>query len=142
MSTQPGAGGSELVRAVHELTRVVEALRDTVMNDYPRRAEIEEKYATKYGIKRRRAQILTGTLLAIVLSYFASVQTVSYCFLTGNPEKDPKTFCRIIPGYSERRAANRVVLKVFEDITNTTRANKARIDVLEKQIQELQKKQP
>lgn len=137
MSTQPGAGGTELVKAVQELTRVVDVLQKTVSRDYPKRAEVEAKYATKYGIKKRRNQLVTVLILAIVLSYFAAVETVSYCFLTGDPNNDPKTFCKIIPGYTERRAASNSVLKVFEDITKTTTANKARIAQLEREVEAL-----
>jgi hypothetical protein len=125
-----------LLEAIHNLTDVVSALKQTITDDYPKRAEIERKYATKYGMRQRAMSLVLCGLLAVLGGYAFSIYTVSYCFLQNDPQ-DPtksKPYCDLMPGYSAAVERNRVVYGVFNDITNTTRENRTRIEKLEKRL--------
>lgn len=123
-----------LVNAVQQLTRVVQELQSMIRDDYPKREEIERDFVTKYGIRKRRRQWAIGTVVAIVASYFWTMGTVSYCFLSSDPdgETDLKTYCLIIPGYKEAVERNQRLVTVFNHLIDTTEANSDRLDELEK----------
>lgn len=98
MSAPNSAEGEALLSAVQNLTKVVDALRKTIEDDYPKRRELEQKYTTKTVAKRRLRQTAFVLVAAIIASYFLSISTASYCFLQSNP-KD-RFYCHIMPGYS------------------------------------------
>jgi hypothetical protein len=137
MRDKAGAASSDsqaiLVDAVNELTKTVEALRAVIERDYPKRKEVEEKYATKYGIKKQRVRLLGAIAISILAAYFLAIETVSYCFLGANPHQN-RAFCQVFPGYSQSQERNRDLLKLFNEIVDTTQTNDRRITELEKLV--------
>jgi hypothetical protein len=137
MRDKAGAASSDsqaiLVDAVNELTKTVEALRAVIERDYPKRKEVEEKYATKYGIKKQRVRLLGAIAISILAAYFLAIETVSYCFLGDNPYQN-RAFCQVFPGYSQSQERNRDLLKLFNEIVDTTQTNDRRITELEKLV--------
>jgi hypothetical protein len=137
MRDKAGAASSDsqaiLVDAVNELTKTVEALRAVIERDYPKRKEVEEKYATKYGIKKQRVRLLGAIAISILAAYFLAIETVSYCFLGDNPHQN-RAFCQVFPGYSQSQERNRDLLKLFNEIVDTTQTNDRRITELEKLV--------
>jgi hypothetical protein len=129
-----------LVTAIHNLTDVVVALKQTIVDDYPKRAEIERKYATKYGLRRQVVSMLVAAALAICASYLFTIYTVSYCFLQNPTTRSnqsvvvSKPGCDLMPGYREAQERNAKVYSVFNDITERTFKNQARIEKLEKKV--------
>lgn len=126
---QAGTDG-ELIDAVNQLTQVVRQLQTMIENDYPKRQEIERDFVTKYGINKKRRQLIVSLVAAIIASFFWTIGTVSYCLLgqTGDP---PKAYCRIIPGYSDAIARNDRLISSFNKLIATTNANSDRLDKLE-----------
>jgi hypothetical protein len=137
MRDKAGAASSDsqaiLVDAVNELTKTVEALRAVIERDYPKRKEVEEKYATKYGIKKQRVRLLGAIAISILAAYFLAIETVSYCVLGDNPHQN-RAFCQVFPGYSQSQERNRDLLKLFNEIVDTTQTNDRRITELEKLV--------
>jgi hypothetical protein len=137
MRDKAGAASSDsqaiLVDAVNELTKTVEALRAVIERDYPKRKEVEEKYATKYGIKKQRVRLLGAIAISILAAYFLAIETVSYCFLGDSPHQN-RAFCQVFPGYSQSQERNRDLLKLFNEIVDTTQTNDRRITELEKLV--------
>jgi hypothetical protein len=110
-----------LLEAVNSLTTVVGALQSTLENDYPTRAEV----------RRRRLQLVVTLVGAIVGSYFFTVGTVSYCFLTGIPDPGTHRFCYIFPGYEESFENNRQLQERFFELEKFLNDNRERIRELE-----------
>ena len=115
-----------LLAAVKQLIRVVEALDRTLKNDYPKRVEV----------RRARRNFAGAVILALLLSYFATINTVSYCFLSGKANSD-QSFCHIFPGYTESQDRNKDILNLFNEIVDTTHKNRTKIDDMQKQINDL-----
>lgn len=112
-----------LLMAVKNLTNVVEALQTTIESDYPTRAEVR---------RRRRGLILT-LISAVVGSYFFTIGTVSYCFLSGIPEEGTHQFCSIFPGYQESFDNNRDFRDRFLELERFIQENGERIEQLEQE---------
>lgn len=128
MSTDPLPGKlpeheTALITAVNQLTNVVEALQATLQNDYPTRAEV----------RRRRRQLVVVLVAAIVGSYFFTIGTVSYCFLSGIPDPGTHRYCYIFPGYEESFENNRALQERFFEMEEFIKENRARIDNLQEQ---------
>lgn len=111
-----------LHEAVVQLTRAVKALEITLANDYPTRREV----------RLRRKQVTIATVAAIVLSYFGTVSTISYCFLDGVPALDEKQFCNIFPGYRDSFNNNLRFLENYKKLEDYVKQNDSRIEELER----------
>lgn len=142
MSTNAGAATTSepdaLLRAVKELTRVVEALQET-MKDYPNRKELERDYATRKEIRSRRTAIVLSILVAIVASYFFTVATVSYCFLSGIPKPGTHQYCKIFPGYEDSFNNNRANIQIFVNMQSQIKRNQIEINRLQTEIEQIKK---
>lgn len=128
----------QLLQAVRELTRVVEELKDT-LEEYPKRGEVEEKFATKAESKTRRNKALAIGLTITFISFFASfvvtVSTVTTCFLSDEARsgKAPAT-CNLLPGYPEAQADNQRILRELHAVFKATETNDERLQRVEKRL--------
>ncbi len=111
----------ELRAAITDLTKAVGALDITLKRDYPTREEI----------KKRRVQIVLAMVAAIIASYFLTVGTVSYCFLSGIPEDGASGFCNVFPGYEESFDNNRELRDQFIQMQQFIQENREKIEQLE-----------
>jgi hypothetical protein len=112
---------SALIETINRLRLSVDALHKTLESDYPTRVEISA----------RRRNVVMGTLAAIVLSYFLTISTVSYCFLDGIPARGEKQFCHIFPGYEQSFDNNRSSIDARAKLQE-------RINQLEEKVKSLQ----
>lgn len=136
MTDVVGKGGlpensGPLLAAVNELTKVTKALTTVLEKDYPKRTEIARDYATRREVKARRRWVITGTVAALVGSYFGTVGTVSFCFLDGIPMEGEKNFCRVFPGYDETFNNNRRAVDIHEIQQKQIEDLRKRVDLLE-----------
>lgn len=105
---------STLAKAIEELHSVVEALKELMEREYPRRSEIDDKleaqrqaalqaFVSKRVSRQRWVFILALAPLMVVASFFLTISTVSTCFL-GRNQSEPPSFCgTLLPGYNETR---------------------------------------
>lgn len=107
---------AELLEAVKNLTTVVQALDTTLKEDYPKRSELERKYVTYQQVKQRRIQIAAATVIAIALSYFFAVSTVTYCYHGGQAGQNYKPVCSIFPGYNTYQNGNKQLIDDFHKL--------------------------
>lgn len=128
----------QLLAAVKELTQAVKTLEET-LHQYPKREEVEDRFATKDESHARAMKFLLIGLAFVVFSFFSSivvtVTTVSVCFISpdaragGAPE-----VCGWVPGYAEAQAENRQRLEQFRDLLERPDRNKKRIERLEDEL--------
>lgn len=111
-----------LLAAVRQLTKVVQGLDHTLKEDYPKRSELN----------RSRRYFVFSVVITLILSYFATVSTVSYCFLQGIPDKGEKKFCRIFPGYEDSFDNNREAQRIFLNMQIQVKDLQAQVDQLKK----------
>ena len=104
---------------VRQLNKAVEALTEVIKSDYPTRAEI----------RTRRRNLVVGMVAAILVSHFAAISTVSYCFLDGIPKAGDKLYCRIIPGYEATFDNNKAAANERADL-------RFRINMLEQRLRD------
>lgn len=117
-----------LLEAVQNLTSVVASLKEA-LTEYPRRTEIEDRFATKEGVRKRRAQFLALILAAAAVGYFGSLSTASYCFLNA---RHPGV-CSIIPGYQRTQDRTDKLVSILEDLDRRAQEHEDRLDKLEHQ---------
>lgn len=129
----------ELLAAVRQLTAVVTRLEKTLHEDYPKRIEIERRFATQKQVGERRKRwligIILGGMIATLFGFFATVSTVSTCFLSGGARSgNAPDACNWLPGYEESMSENERRLKQFEDLLKIPGQNDRRLDRIEKQL--------
>lgn len=132
MSIPAGTEASQLTQAVTKLTAVVEALQKTMTDDYPKRQEIERKYASRAEVNARRKTFAVAMVAAIIASYFATVGTINYCFLGGIPEPGTHGYCHVFPGYDESFDNNRAFVTEFGNLQKQIKQNQKDIAELKK----------
>lgn len=129
----------QLQDAVQELHAVVLALKELLEREYPRRDEIERRYLDKYDLaaKTRKNWIIVAVMGLVMLftGFFASVTTVSYCFL-GSAQDGGRPVCEVIPGYEQSLEVGKQRLKIFEEMIGTMERNERRINRLERQLRQ------
>ena len=129
---QPPTEETVLLKAVTDLTKVVDALNTTLKEDYPKRQEIERNFISKDHSRKRVRQIAVGMVVAIVASYFATVGTVNYCFLNGVPEPGTRDICNVFPGYEASFDNNREFIASYTQLQNQISQNQKDIARLKK----------
>jgi Holliday junction resolvasome RuvABC endonuclease subunit len=108
---------STLQRAIEELHSIVEALKELLDREFPRRHEVEESFreqerkaietfVTKKVSKQRWVFLLMLAPLMVVATFFFTIGTVSTCFLGRDAAKPPQV-CSVIPGYDHSRERQR-----------------------------------
>lgn len=117
----------ELATEVHTATAALTEL----LSRYPDRNEVERRFVSRSTSRNRMFLVLVMVIVAMLVSAFITVSTVSVCFL-GGQNSDPG-ICHIMPGYSKAVQQNKVLLKQFKDLVNITQTNQKRIARLEKQ---------
>lgn len=131
----------ELLAAVNHLSQVVERLERRLAEDYPKRTEIERLFVTEIDSKRRRnsAVLLTiiFVLIAVFISYMATISTISTCFLGNAQNGRPPGICSVLPGYDHAQVRNRSVLKEFRHLIDLTEQNNRDINRLQKSLKRL-----
>lgn len=110
------------------MIREVRVLTAT-LSDYPKRAEVHEKYVSRRESRQRLVLVLTFAVISLVFSYFVTISTVSTCFLGGDGEYPG--LCKLIPGYEEAQQQNDDILKQFRELIVITRRNDQRLDRIE-----------
>lgn len=113
-----------LLTAVKQLVRAVEGLDRTLKADYPKREEF----------RRSRRYAIYAVIVALILSFFANVTTVNYCFLQGVPDQNSHRFCHVFPGYDESFDNNRKAIKEYRATLDLIRENQNQIKELQRQI--------
>ena len=117
----------QLQEAVEELHGIVVALRELLEREYPKKSEIRRQNKKGWLIMA----VLLPSMFAI--SFFASVTTVSYCFL-GEAQDGGRPECSIIPGYASSIELGEQRIKIFEEMIDQMARNERRISRLEKQV--------
>jgi Fe-S-cluster containining protein len=116
-----------LLQEVKKLQATIKVLNEVLLKDYPKREEVDKKFArTFYHL------LLLGTamlLVSLAVSFFATVSTIAVCFID---ETHPAA-CRVIPGYEQSLENNATLLEEFRKLQQTTIENRQRIEELERQ---------
>lgn len=127
----------ELLTAVRSLTTVVSRLEKTLVEDYPKRAELDRKFESREEVSgRRRRWALTmfvGVIGATFIGFGVTISTVSTCFLTADARdgRAPKA-CNALPGFKDASAEQKRLRTAFEDLLEQPAINDKRIDRIEK----------
>lgn len=100
----------QLLAAVVELTKTTRAL-EQALHEYPKRKEVEERFATKSESRRRALKALAAGLaivfISLAASYFVTVTTVTSCFVSEDARKGNAAYmCNWLPGFSEAQTEN------------------------------------
>lgn len=124
----------QLLQAVLELTKTTQTLERT-LHEYPKRREVEERFATKAESRKRAVKVLVAGLcivfISLMASYFVTVTTVTSCFLSdGARNGDAAPACSLLPGYTEAQQENEERVDRIERLFN----NSARLDRIEKEL--------
>lgn len=124
----------ELLQAVLELTKTTKELEQT-LHEYPKRKEIEAKYATKAESRRRATKVLAAglfiVLVSLMASYFVTVTTITSCFISDDARAgNPDYLCSWLPGFDEAQEENSKRLDRLERLFE----NSARLDRLEEEL--------
>lgn len=128
----------QLLAAVKELTDVVKKL-DTTLADYPKRHEVEERFATKDESHARAYKYLLLGLVFVLMSFFASiivtVGTVSTCFISTSARNGEATSaCKLLPGYTDAQSENQQLIKDFKLLLEQPKLNDRRLNRIEKEL--------
>lgn len=95
---------------------------------------------------KRQQRISNTRWLALLLfipvmflvSSAVTISTISHCFLNERVSNGSlPASCQLIPGYEKALTQNKEIYTEFERLRGVTDSNKARIDELEKKIEEL-----
>ena len=113
-----------LLAAVKQLTAAVRMLNATMKEDYPKRAEV----------KRNRRTFIWAVMVGLLLSYFANVSTVNYCFLQGIPDAGTHQFCRVFPGWDDSFNNNRDSMQTVVDMQKIMEQNQKEIAQLKAKV--------
>lgn len=139
ISEAPSEGESTLTAAVKALTRAVQDLQDLIQNEYPKRNEIERDFVSKYHINRKRKQLIFATVAGIILSYFFTMGTVSYCFLQGQGTvNEAHQACYLLPGYGEVVKYSKARLEGYENLIERSLKNEQQIINQDNRIEKLE----
>ncbi len=128
----------ELLTAVNELTRVVQSL-ETALTQYPKREEVEDRFATKHESRTRAKKYLATGLALVLVAFVSSIVVtgtiVSTCFISASARAgNAPSGCRMFPGYIEAQAENQKNLKNFRMLLEQPEKNSKRLDRLEKKL--------
>lgn len=119
--------------AITELRSAITALHELIDREYPRRSELERDFTSRQTSQKRWLLVVALLPISLIISYFASVTTISTCFL-GKIEvgSKPPAVCRVIPGYTASIERNNLLIEQFERLISITENNERRIKKLEK----------
>lgn len=118
-------------QAAKELREAVVALKELINREYPSRGEVEARFQSKQNAQNRMIFVILTVLCSFILSFFATVGTVSTCFL-GDGTQHPPHICSMLPGYNDTIRNNKVILRQFQHLIKVTESNDHRLDRLEK----------
>jgi hypothetical protein len=128
----------QLLAAVKNLTDAVNKLELT-LHEYPKRDEVEERFATKEESHSRALKFLGIGLVFVLVAFFASivvtVGTVSVCFISSDARAgDAPVLCSTVPGYTESQAENQRLLEEFRKLLEQPLRNDRRLDRVEEEL--------
>lgn len=125
MTTEQG-----LLEAVQNLTSVVRALEATIREEYPKRKEVERRFATKRENRDRYTTFILLLIIGMTSSFLVTTSTLSYCFLGGGDHG--KEICKIMPGYQASADSSDQIVEEFRRLQRVTEQNTKKIARLEK----------
>lgn len=128
-----------------ELLKAVKALNDTVqklvksLEEYPKRAEIERKYASREDQKRARKQfrsfVIVALVASLVFSFFSITGTISTCFLSAQARAGHAPgACNYLPGFKDATTEQKRLRKQFNQLLRIPVENDRRLDRIEKKL--------
>lgn len=121
-----------LLSAVQELRQSVQDLSAAVEREYPKRAEVEDRFTTKESAKRRFLLFIVIVIVSLSASYFVTISTVSACFLDRPPHVDA---CGLIPGFEESEDRGAILLKRFAQNEELLLQQERRLNRIEKLLE-------
>lgn len=128
----PDKALSEIAAEVHAATAGLAEL----LKRYPDREEVEKRFVNKAQSRSRFVLVVVMVLIAMVVSAFMTVSTVSVCFLGGQTSNPG--ICHIMPGYSSAIKQNRLLLKQFRALVAVTQSNRKIIAKQQREIRVLE----
>ncbi len=128
----------QLLKAVKDLTDAVNKL-EQALHEYPKRHEVEERFATKEESRARGLKLLLIGLSVVAMSFVASfivtMGTVSSCFISSSARAGgAPAACGVLPGYNEAQKENQKLLQQFQELLNRPERNTKRLDRIEKEL--------
>lgn len=128
----------QLLKAVKDLTEAVNTLEKT-LHEYPKRHEVEARFATKDESQKRAFKFLliglAFVLIAFIASFIVTVTTVSKCFISPDARAGTAgSFCNILPGYRDAQKENQQLLKDFKKLLEQPGINDRRLDRIEEKL--------
>jgi hypothetical protein len=127
-----------LLQAVQDLTETVKGL-ESALTQYPKRTEVERKFATKHESKQRAKRYLVlglaMTLISLVVAYFVTISTVVVCFISDDARSGAAPqVCHRLPGYSETQEESQELRKRLIDLLEKPDENSERLDKIENEL--------
>jgi hypothetical protein len=129
----------DLQRLAQEARAAVAGLQRLLERDYVKRDEAEKQFMLKKVSQRRWFAFLLMIPLALGVSFFVTIGTVSSCFLGGDGQAPPAA-CKVIPGFEEAITRNEGVMLQFQGLIDTTEENRKRLVELERELRELKRR--
>lgn len=130
----------QLLQATLKLTESVERLEAT-LHEYPKRSEVEDRFATKHESKRRAIKVLAlglvMMLIALAVSFVVTIATVTTCFISDNArDGHAADVCNLLPGYEQTQQESVDLRGKIKDLLakDKIQKNSQRLDRIEEEL--------